>query len=129
MHNMTDQELFLKASMVQGIEDFTNKTIPKVAFMFLVKGKLPLAPLWEKFFEGHAGFYSIYLHQDPSYHDNVREDSVFYGRKVPSQVRLLKLILGFLKSDPKLRSQRCEFFPAIMHNDTKLNITTTTTII
>ncbi|KAF1862967.1 hypothetical protein Lal_00009350 [Lupinus albus] len=85
LHNMTDQELFLKASMVQGNDDFTNKTIPKVAFMFLIKGKLPLAPLWEKFFKGHEGFYSIYLHQDPSYKDNVHEDSAFYGRKIPSQ--------------------------------------------
>ncbi|KAE9604887.1 hypothetical protein Lal_00036891 [Lupinus albus] len=84
-HNMTDQELFLKASMVKGIDDFTNKTIPKVAFMFLVKGKVPLAPLWEKFFKDNEGFYSIYLHQDPSYKDKVSEDSVFYGRKVPSQ--------------------------------------------
>ncbi|CAL0314637.1 unnamed protein product [Lupinus luteus] len=82
---MTDQELFLKASIVQGIDDFTNKTTLKVAFMFLIKGKLPLAPLWEKFFKGHEGFYNIYLHQDPSYKDNVHEDSAFYGRKIPSQ--------------------------------------------
>ncbi|OIW05503.1 hypothetical protein TanjilG_27633 [Lupinus angustifolius] len=85
LHNMTDQELFLKASMVGGNDDFTNKTTPKVAFMFLIKGKLPLAPLWEKFFKGHEGFYNIYLHQDPSYKDNVHEDSAFYGRKIPSQ--------------------------------------------
>ncbi|KAK7272951.1 hypothetical protein RIF29_13996 [Crotalaria pallida] len=86
MHNMTDQELFLAASMVQGIDDFTNnKTTPKVAFMFLIKGKLPMAPLWEKFFQGHEGLYSIYLHQDPSYKDIFREGSAFYGRKIPSQ--------------------------------------------
>ncbi|CAL0318896.1 unnamed protein product [Lupinus luteus] len=82
---MTDQELFLKAYKVKGIDDFSNKTIPKVAFMFLVKGKVPLSPLWEKFFKDNEGFYSIYLHQDPSYKSKVHEDSAFYGRKVPSQ--------------------------------------------
>ncbi|OIW17559.1 hypothetical protein TanjilG_08837 [Lupinus angustifolius] len=80
---MTDQELFLKASMVRGIED--NKTIPRVAFMFLAQGALPMAPLWEKFFKGHEGFYSIYLHQHPSFNETVPQDSVFHGRKVPSQ--------------------------------------------
>lgn len=84
--NMTDQELFLKASMVREIQDFPDNVIPKVAFMFLAKGALPLAPLWEKFFKGHKGFYSIYLHQHPSFNETVPEDSVFYGRKVPSQV-------------------------------------------
>ncbi|KAF1870061.1 hypothetical protein Lal_00017641 [Lupinus albus] len=83
MHNMTDQELFLKASMVQGIED--NNTIPRVAFMFLAQGALPMAPLWEKFFKGHEGFYSIYLHQHPSFNETLPQGSVFHGRKVPSQ--------------------------------------------
>lgn len=92
IHNMTDQELFLKASeVVSGIidQDVPNKAIPKVAFMFLAKGALPLAPLWENFFKGHAGFYSIYLHQHPSFNETFPRDSVFYGRKVPSQVSRL----------------------------------------
>ncbi|XP_019455022.1 PREDICTED: uncharacterized protein LOC109356140 [Lupinus angustifolius] len=83
MHNMTDQELFVKASMVRGNQD--NKTTPKVAFMFLAQGALPLAPLWEKFFKGHKGFYNIYLHQHPSFNETLPQDSVFYGRKIPSQ--------------------------------------------
>ncbi|MED6217365.1 hypothetical protein PIB30_016989 [Stylosanthes scabra] len=80
---MNDQELFLKASTVQG-----NKRagiVPKVAFMFLVKGGLPLAPLWERFFKGHEGFYSIYLHQHPSFNHTFPPRSVFFGRKVPSK--------------------------------------------
>ncbi|XP_027351477.1 glycosyltransferase BC10 [Abrus precatorius] len=85
MHNMTDQELFLKATTVSKTRDFSNKAVPKVAFMFLAKGALPLAPLWEKFFKGHDAFYSIYLHQHPSFNETVPQDSVFYGRKVPSQ--------------------------------------------
>ncbi|RDY08095.1 hypothetical protein CR513_07717, partial [Mucuna pruriens] len=105
-HNMTDQELFHKASLVSGIQDFPKKAVPKkavpkVAFMFLAKGALPLAPLWEKFFKGHDSFYSIYLHQHPSFNATVPEDSVFYGRNVPSQVTLLLLIFISLQPHHK----------------------------
>eukprot|EP00475_Leptophrys_vorax_P006554 TRINITY_DN14068_c0_g1_i1.p1 TRINITY_DN14068_c0_g1~~TRINITY_DN14068_c0_g1_i1.p1 ORF type:complete len:453 (-),score=7.86 TRINITY_DN14068_c0_g1_i1:140-1498(-) len=34
----------------------------KIAFMFLTRGPLPLAPLWARFFEGHEGRYSVYIH-------------------------------------------------------------------
>ncbi|KAJ1391445.1 Glycosyl transferase, family 14 [Sesbania bispinosa] len=60
-----------------------------MAFMFLEKGALPFAPLWEKFFKDHAGFYSIYLHQHPSFNETMPQDFVFYGRKVPSQAHLM----------------------------------------
>uniref|UniRef100_A0A7N0R9U0 Core-2/I-branching beta-1,6-N-acetylglucosaminyltransferase family protein n=1 Tax=Kalanchoe fedtschenkoi TaxID=63787 RepID=A0A7N0R9U0_KALFE len=63
-----------------------DKSIPKVAFMFLAKGRLPLAPLWEMFFKGHGGLYTIYVHSSPLHVDSVAQDSVFYGRRVPSQV-------------------------------------------
>ncbi|KAF7819979.1 glycosyltransferase BC10-like [Senna tora] len=52
VHNMSDQELFLKAIEVEeGMK--SNTSIPKVAFLFLAKGALPLGPLWEKFFKGN----------------------------------------------------------------------------
>ncbi|KAG6522790.1 glycosyltransferase BC10-like [Zingiber officinale] len=35
---------------------------PKIAFMFLTPGSLPLEKLWEKFFQGHDGRFSIYVH-------------------------------------------------------------------
>ncbi|PIN23042.1 hypothetical protein CDL12_04237 [Handroanthus impetiginosus] len=50
MHNMSDDEVLEQAS----------KFVPKVAFMFLTPGPLPLSPLWDKFFKGHEGMYSIY---------------------------------------------------------------------
>lgn len=82
-YNTNDDELFRKAtSMVQS----KNTVVAKVAFMFLTKGPLPLAPLWEKFFAGHEGFYSIYVHSQPSYNETVPESSVFHGRRIPSQV-------------------------------------------
>ncbi|XP_047942684.1 glycosyltransferase BC10-like [Salvia hispanica] len=57
----------------------------KVAFMFLAKGDLPLAPLWELFFRGHQGLYSIYVHSQPSYKGNFPKGSVFHGRRIASK--------------------------------------------
>lgn len=62
---------------------------PKVAFMFLVRGELPLAPLWERFFHGHTALFSVYVHPDPTYLSSPEKGSVFYGRRVPSKVSYL----------------------------------------
>lgn len=87
MHNMSDEELFWRASMVPKIKEIPYGHIPKVAFMFLTPGPLPLAPLWERFFKGRdEGLYSVYVHPHPSFNESVLESSVFYGRKIPSQV-------------------------------------------
>ncbi|XP_059590149.1 glycosyltransferase BC10 isoform X2 [Vitis vinifera] len=86
MHSMDDDELFWRASMVPRIQQFPYENVPKVAFMFLTKGPIPLGPLWDLFFKGHEGFYSIYVHPHPSYNDSVPEDSVFHGRRIPSKV-------------------------------------------
>lgn len=34
----------------------------KVAFMFLTPGALPFEELWDKFFQGHEGRFSVYVH-------------------------------------------------------------------
>ncbi|KAK6925272.1 Glycosyl transferase, family 14 [Dillenia turbinata] len=86
MHDMDDEELFWRASMVPQIKRYPYPYAPKVAFMFLTRGPLPLAPLWEKFFKGHEEFYSIYVHAHPSENETISEDSVFHGRRIPSKV-------------------------------------------
>ncbi|KAF7034554.1 hypothetical protein CFC21_045555 [Triticum aestivum] len=85
MHNMTDDELLWRASMVPRVARVPWRIVPKVAFLFLVRGDLPLRPLWEKFFAGHEGLYSIYVHASPAYTGSPPADSVFYGRMIPSQ--------------------------------------------
>ncbi|GAA0162382.1 transferase [Lithospermum erythrorhizon] len=85
MHNMSDEELLKRASIVSQVQEIGNLNVSKVAFMFLTPGPLPLGPLWEQFFKGHEGFYSIYVHAHPSYNDSVPETSVFYERRIPSQ--------------------------------------------
>ncbi|KAJ7975144.1 Core-2/I-branching beta-1,6-N-acetylglucosaminyltransferase family protein [Quillaja saponaria] len=85
VHNMDDKELFWRASMVPRINESPYEHVPKIAFMFLTKGPMPLGPLWEMFFRGHKGLYTIYIHSHPSYNGAVPEDSVFYGRRIPSK--------------------------------------------
>ncbi|KAM5550482.1 glycosyltransferase BC10 [Rosa sericea] len=84
VHNMSDEELLWRASMAPQVDSPYN-SVPKVAFMFLTKGPLPLAPLWDKFFKGHKGLYSIYVHAHPSFNESQPQTSVFYGRRIHSQ--------------------------------------------
>ncbi|KAF8655933.1 hypothetical protein HU200_060889 [Digitaria exilis] len=92
-HNMTDDELRWAATWHPAIATYPYKRVPKVAFMFLTHGPLPLAPLWEKFFSGATSndLYSVYIHASPDYTsssaaaDEFSPESVFYRRHVPSQ--------------------------------------------
>ncbi|KAL1223304.1 Glycosyltransferase BC10 [Cardamine amara subsp. amara] len=84
-HNMEDKELLWRASMVPKIRSYPFPRTPKVAFMFLSKGPLPLAPLWEMFFRGHEDLFNIYVHINPSYKEYIPQGSVFHGRRIPSK--------------------------------------------
>lgn len=86
IHRMNDTELLWRASFAPRVRNYPFKRVPKIAFMFLTKGPMPLAPLWERFFKGHEGLYSIYVHSLPSFVPMFPSTSVFYGRHIPSQV-------------------------------------------
>ncbi|XVF48627.1 hypothetical protein PTKIN_Ptkin03bG0205400 [Pterospermum kingtungense] len=86
LHTMSDKELFWRASFVPRIKKYPFDRVPKIAFMFLSKGPLPLSPLWERFLKGHEGFYSVYIHSLPSFNAEFPPSSVFYKRQIPSQV-------------------------------------------
>lgn len=88
-HNMSDDELLRTAATVKGKDFSDGSVVPKVAFMFLTYGPVHLSPVWEKFFRGHQGFYSIYWHARPSYEGSMPVDSVFYGTRIPSQVKFI----------------------------------------
>ncbi|BAF14261.1 glycosyltransferase BC10-like [Oryza sativa Japonica Group] len=83
-HSMKDEELFWRASMAPRVEEYPYQRVPKVAFLFLTRGPLPFAPLWERFFHGHEGLYSVYVHALPEYRLNVSSSSPFHGRQIPS---------------------------------------------
>ncbi|XP_010682059.2 glycosyltransferase BC10 [Beta vulgaris subsp. vulgaris] len=84
-HNLSDEELLWRASMVPKVVEYPFKRVPKVAFMFLTRGPLPLLPLWERFFKGYEQYYSIYVHTIPGFVLEVSPDSVFFGRQIPSK--------------------------------------------
>ncbi|KAF3447502.1 hypothetical protein FNV43_RR12688 [Rhamnella rubrinervis] len=86
IHAMNDQELLWRASLVPRIKTYPFDRVPKIAFMFLTKGPLPLAPLWERFLKGHEELYSIYIHSLPSFEPRFPTKSVFFGRHIPSQI-------------------------------------------
>ncbi|GAB4855515.1 hypothetical protein Ancab_024134 [Ancistrocladus abbreviatus] len=70
-----DEELLWRASMV-----------PKISCIHVLNERAAaLAPLWEKFFHGHEGLYSIYVHSLPSYNQSFPKNSVFFGRRIPSK--------------------------------------------
>ncbi|KAK2375866.1 glycosyltransferase BC10 [Trifolium repens] len=85
VHDLSDDELLWRASLNPKIDEYPFDRVPKVAFLFLVRGSVTLAPLWEKFFQGHNGYYSIYVHSNPSYNGSEVESPVFHGRRIPSK--------------------------------------------
>ncbi|CAA0814085.1 Core-2/I-branching beta-1-6-N-acetylglucosaminyltransferase family protein [Striga hermonthica] len=85
-HQLTDDELFWRASLMPQKEEFPFRRVSRVAFMFLTRGPLPMLPLWERFFSGQdADKYSIYVHALPGFELKVDNTSVFYRRQIPSQ--------------------------------------------
>ncbi|KAJ1273617.1 hypothetical protein BS78_06G295800 [Paspalum vaginatum] len=84
-HSMSDPELFWRASMSPRMEEYPFQRVPKVAFLFLTRGPLPFALLWERFFGGHEGLYSVYVHALPGYDDSSSSSPAFHGRRIPSQ--------------------------------------------
>ena len=86
-HGMTDDELFWRATLVPEKEEFPFRRVPRVAFMFMTRGPMPMLRLWERFFSGQdVEKYSIYVHTPPRFEFEVSSSSVFYRRQIPSQV-------------------------------------------
>ncbi|CAN0920964.1 hypothetical protein LINGRAHAP2_LOCUS32351 [Linum grandiflorum] len=86
LHKMTDEELFWRATLVPRIQQYPFRRVPKIAFMFLSKGLLPLVPFWDRFFKGHQPRYSIYLHSLPTFEAKFPPSFAFYRRQIPSKV-------------------------------------------
>lgn len=88
-HNMSDEELLWAASFEPRRRGTGRPpSAPgKVAFMFLTRGPLPLAPLWERFFNGTGGkdLFSVYVHTTPGYRLDFPPSSPFHRRQVPSK--------------------------------------------
>ncbi|CAI5524121.1 unnamed protein product [Closterium sp. Naga37s-1] len=63
--DLSDQESTSEASARGSDQTFPTvkpSATEKIAFLFLTRGPLPLVPLWDRFFQGHEGRYSVYVH-------------------------------------------------------------------
>ncbi|CAI7883610.1 unnamed protein product, partial [Closterium sp. NIES-54] len=89
----------------------THVVAPKIAFLFIVRGALPLAPVWERFFKGHQGRYSVHVHvSTPNFTlDDVVHSPSFKGTQVPgvriswggpNLIRAEKRLLAAALEDP-----------------------------
>lgn len=79
-----DESLFRLASRVN------SKNPPgcpkKIAFLFLTISPLPLAPLWELYFNQTPKYlFNIYVHADPAYSYDLPFSGVFANRVIPSK--------------------------------------------
>lgn len=80
----TDEELAsLAVSRDILLQMRVRATRPKLAFMFLTRGPLPHERLWERFFQGHEGLFSVYVHAAEEGH--TRKSLVFKEREIPSK--------------------------------------------
>ncbi|XP_008801394.1 glycosyltransferase BC10 [Phoenix dactylifera] len=79
----TDDELAARVVIreILSVPSIPSKN-PKIAFMFLTPGSLPFEKLWENFFRGHEGRFSIYVHA--SKEKPVHVSPLFIGRDVRS---------------------------------------------
>ncbi|AES65285.2 putative glycosyl transferase, family 14 [Medicago truncatula] len=73
---------------------------PKIAFMFLTPGSLPFEKLWDNFFQGHEGKFSVYVHASKAkpvhvsryfVNRDIRSDQLVWGKMsiVEAERRLL----------------------------------------
>lgn len=84
---LTDEELATRVLAQDILSEAPKSAVkPKIAFMFLTAGDLPFERVWEKFFEGHEGLYSIYVHASRRAElKSVWNSSIFVDREIRSQ--------------------------------------------
>ncbi|KAF8716474.1 hypothetical protein HU200_026296 [Digitaria exilis] len=88
MHDMTDEELFWRATLVRPANGFPFRRVPKVAFLFLAgHGVLPRHPSGSASSVATRSYSPSYVHGPPGVSFNVSDDSPFYRRQIPSKSR------------------------------------------
>ncbi|KAG9148254.1 hypothetical protein Leryth_012221 [Lithospermum erythrorhizon] len=105
---LTDEEMASHVVIREVISaPLVTRRSPKVAFLFLTPGALPFEMLWDKFFQGHEGKFSVYVHASKvnpvhfsRYFINreIRSDKVVWG--MISMVDAEKRLLANALNDP-----------------------------
>ncbi|XP_071737604.1 glycosyltransferase BC10-like [Rutidosis leptorrhynchoides] len=105
---LTDEETAARVVIKEILKSSrVNTQNPKVAFMFLTPGPLSFEMLWDKFFQGHDGRFTVYVHasREPVSHTsphfvgrNIRSEKVDWGKI--SMVDAEKRVLMNALQDP-----------------------------
>ncbi|XP_074276418.1 glycosyltransferase BC10-like [Silene latifolia] len=98
---LTDDEVYSRVVIREILKaPLVESKNPKIAFLFLTPGSLPFELLWDKFFQGHEGRFSVFIHasRDKPVHlsrhfigRDIRSDKVVWGKisMVDAERRLL----------------------------------------
>ncbi|KAJ9548045.1 hypothetical protein OSB04_020588 [Centaurea solstitialis] len=98
---LTDDEIASQVVVTEILKSYpVQLKNPKIAFMFLTPGPLPFETLWDKFFQGHDGKFTVYVHasrEKPTHVSpyfvgrNIRSEKVAWGKisMVDAERRLL----------------------------------------
>ncbi|KAL8138219.1 hypothetical protein V2J09_004220 [Rumex salicifolius] len=84
----TDEEVASQVVISEILNMERRSKTPKIAFMFLTPGTLPFEKLWDLFFRGHDGKFTVYVHasqEKPAHqsrhfiNSDIRSDKVVWG--------------------------------------------------
>ena len=67
----------------------SSTLVPRIAFLFLVRGPIPFEPLWEKFFSGNEGKYTLYVHAAPGY--RFPNTSLFFQKEIAQSKHVARM--------------------------------------
>ncbi|KAL8137259.1 hypothetical protein V2J09_003260 [Rumex salicifolius] len=80
---LTDDELYSQVVVREILSTHpVQSSKPKIAFLFLTPGPLPFERLWDMFFQGHEGRFSVYVHASRERSSHVSRH--FVGRDIRS---------------------------------------------
>ncbi|KAL0727011.1 hypothetical protein Bca4012_023104 [Brassica carinata] len=83
VRKLTDEEVAARAVVREILKTPPSITQnSKIAFLFLTPGTLPFEKLWDEFFKGHEGKFSVYIH--PSKERPVHISRYFSDREIHS---------------------------------------------
>ncbi|GJR78746.1 glycosyltransferase BC10 isoform X1 [Tanacetum coccineum] len=81
---LTDEETAARVVITEILKSpLVESKNPKVAFMFLTPGPLPFEMLWDKFFQGNDGRFTVYVHASREQANFVSPH--FIGRNIRSE--------------------------------------------
>ncbi|KAG9449814.1 hypothetical protein H6P81_009779 [Aristolochia fimbriata] len=64
--------------------------VPKIAFLFIARNRIPLDVVWDSFFKGHEDQFSIYVHSRPGFLLNkaTTKSAYFYDRQLNDSIQV-----------------------------------------